>query len=260
MANDYIGMTVEQGVAVITLQRAEKRNALNGFMVQELRETLKQASADKKVAIIMLKGDGDHFCAGGDIQWMHEMAQRSTEDNYEDALQLAELMYEIYNCQKPTIALAHGKTMGGGLGLLAACDIVYAAEDASFCFAEVKVGITPSTISPYVIAAIGERYTKYYFLTGESFDVKQALHIGLVQTIMPKLNLFEYSLKLAVLLQKNSLQAMIAAKELVREVAAEPITITTKSMTAMHLAKIRKTADAQEGLQAFIEKRKPRWK
>ncbi len=257
---DYIEMEVKQGVAIITLKRAEKRNALNGFMVHELRQAFKQACSDATVAVVMLKGDGEHFCAGGDIQWMHEMSQRSTEDNYEDALQLAELMYEIYNCRKPTIALAHGKTMGGGLGLLAACDMVYAAEDASFCFAEVKVGITPSTISPYVVAAIGERYTKYYFLTGDSFDVKQAQQIGLVHAIMPNANLVENSLKLAVLMQQNSLQAMMAAKELVREVAAEPINISTRSMTAMHLAKLRKTADAQEGLQAFIEKRKPRWK
>jgi len=143
----------QQGIAFIKLNRAEKRNAMHGPMVTELRAVLKQLAADENVRVVLLGGMGDHFCAGGDIEWMSEVAL--SNDNAADALQLAHLMFDLYVFPKPTIVLAHGATLGGGIGLLSACDIALASEDASFGFAEVKVGITPSTISPYVIRAIG---------------------------------------------------------------------------------------------------------
>jgi methylglutaconyl-CoA hydratase len=259
MTTAVVALQTENGIATISLTRSEKRNAMNGQMVVELREALKNAALDPAVSVVMLQGDGSHFCAGADIYWMCDMARRSYDDNYQDALQLADLMYELYTLPKPTIVLAHGATMGGGLGLVAAADIAIGADDSTYGFSEVKIGLTPATISPYVIAAIGERLARYYFITGEAFDAATAQKNGLLHKVVPAATLTQQGMATAQQLMKNNLRAMVAAKKLVREIAEEPLNTTITRTTAGLLAKVRATPDAEEGLKAFIEKRPPRW-
>lgn len=259
MSDFLLTTKCEQGVGIITLNRVAKRNAMNGPMVSALRDAFKSYAQDPAIKVVLLTGAGEHFCAGGDIQWMCEMATLSYDENYTDALMLADLMYELYIYRKPTVVLAHGITLGGGLGLLATCDIALGADNAQFGFAEVNIGLTPSTISPYVVRAMGERAARYYFLTGERFNATIAERTGILHAIVPAADLYDHGLTLAKQLAQQSSQAMMAAKKLVRAVAAETITMHTIQMTADHLAKQRASTDAQEGLKAFIEKRSPRW-
>lgn len=246
-------------VAIMTLNRPEKRNALNGELIRELSIALHQAADDERVRVVLLNGQGEHFCAGADIAWMQQVASGSFNENYDDAQLLADLLYQLYSFPKPTLVLAHGATLGGGLGLLAASDIALASEQASFGFSEVKIGITPSTISPYVITAIGERAAHYYFLTGERFNAETAQRIGLVhQLVKPEL-LLETGIELAQRLLQNSPHALMVAKQLIRHVAKERITPELAQKTAEHLANLRTTEEAREGLRAFLEKRSPNW-
>lgn len=258
--NDALVIAENQaGIWVMSLNRVAKRNAMNAQMIHALRETLKAGIEDKNIFAILLKAEGEHFCAGADIQWMEETARRSYDENYQDALQLADLMYEWYSCVKPTLALVHGLTLGGGLGLVAGSDMVFASKNARFGFSEVKLGLAPSTISPYVVAAMGEKAARYYFITGERFDAEEAKRVGLVHTVVDDKDLLTKGMALGKKLRENNLAAMISAKKLVREVINEPMTSAITRITAGHLAKLRATDDAQEGMHAFIEKRKPRW-
>ena len=164
---------------------------------------LRQLGEDKSVQVLMVRGTGEHFCAGADIAWMKQIIAGSYSDNYDDAQLLADFLYQLYQFPKPTIALVHGATMGGGLGIVAACDIAIAAKNASFGFSEVKVGIAPCIISPYVISAIGERQAHYYFLTGERFDAIMAQRIGFVHRVSENETLLATGISLADTLKKN---------------------------------------------------------
>lgn len=256
---ECITVSMEKGIAAIALNRPEKRNAMNGYMIQELRQALRAAAADDTVRVVMINGNGDHFCAGADIGWMQTIATESYAKNYDDAQNLADLMYQLYAFPKPTMVLAHGATMGGGLGLLAACDIALAANNASFGFSEVKLGIAPSVISPYVISAIGQRAARYYFLTGERFTADEAKRLQLVHTITEPHDLLSAGLSLAHTLLQNGPHALIAAKQLIRRVSQENLDEELGQKTAEHLARLRSSAEGQEGLRAFVEKRPPAW-
>lgn len=257
--SEFILIARENGIATVTLNRPDKRNAMNGKMVKEIFHMLELLRVDNQVRVVIIKGNGEHFCAGADIGWMQHMASESYEANYDDAQALADLMYQLYSFPKPTIVLAHGATLGGGLGLLAACDIAIVGESASFGFSEVKIGITPSIISPYVITAIGERAAHYYFLTGERFDAAEAYRIRLAQRVVEDSKLVETGTDLANKLLHNSPHALTAAKQLIRHVAREKISSELAQKTAEHLSNLRATPEAQEGLRAFMEKRTPQW-
>jgi methylglutaconyl-CoA hydratase len=258
MSTQSIIVEKSEYIATICLNRPEKRNAIHGPMVTELLQALKTFAADNS-RVLILKGQGAHFCAGGDISWMQKMAASSEDENFDDAQLLADLLYQLYTFPKPTIALAHGASMGGGLGLLAAADMTIAAASATFCLPEVRVGITPSVISPYVIAGIGERAARYYFLTGEAFGAEKGQQLGLVQQVVTPEALQQTGIKMAQILLRNSPKAIYGAKQLIRYVAKKEITESLTQKTAEHLANLRVTPEAREGLQAFLEKREPVW-
>jgi methylglutaconyl-CoA hydratase len=252
-------VSILDDIATVTLNRPEKRNAMDGLFVTELSDVLNKIANNESARVLIVNANGEHFCAGADIGWMQKLAQSSSEENHQDALQLAGLMQLIYRFPIPVIALVHGATLGGGLGLLAACDIAVAANNASFGFSEVKMGITPSVISPYILAAIGERATRYYFLTAERFGAEEAHRLGLVHRIVALDALTSTGLMIAQALLKNSSSALSEAKRLIQHVSRQEITDELIQFTAGHLSQIRKTTHAQEGLQAFLEKRLPKW-
>lgn len=249
----------QDAVCLLTLNRPEKRNALDGAIIQEWIQILEHIENDKTIRVVMLNGNGDHFCAGADIAWMQKMSQCSKADNINDALQLANLLKKIYFFSKPVIGLIHGATMGGGLGVAACCDMVIAASNSNFCFSETKMGLTPSVISPYILPILGERLTRYYFLTAEKFDSQKALELKLVQEIVLSEKLVELGLELANKLLKNSPHALVESKKLIQHVSKHPISDDITQWTAEHLAFMRASTDAEEGLKSFLEKRSPVW-
>lgn len=255
----YLQLANSNHITTLTLNRPDKRNAMDGEFVRELLKALEHIAVDTETRVLIINGNGEHFCAGADIQWMQKIATGSYNENYDDAQMIADLMYQLYTFVKPVIVLAHGTTVGGGLGLLAAADIAIAAKEASFGFAEVKIGITPSTISPYVLAAIGERAARYYFLTGERFGADEAHRLGLIHQVTTTDALLSTGLSIATVLLQNSPAALKAAKQLLRQVAKEKITPELAQKTAEHLANLRSSHEAQEGLRAFLEKRAPAW-
>ena len=250
----------DKEIGLLTLNRPEKRNALDGVMIHEWITVLQKMAKDKKIRVVILAGNGEHFCAGADIAWMQKMAKSTHVENVQDAMQLAILLKTIYTFPKPIIGLVQGAVMGGGLGVIACCDIVLAADNAVFCFSEAKMGLTPSVISPYVIPVIGERAARYYYLTAEKFAVQQALELKLIQQIVTPVKLSATGLTLARTLLQNSPHALIEAKKLIRYIAAEKFSDKLIQFTAEHLADMRVFDDAKEGLNAFLEKRAPVWK
>lgn len=259
MDREFLLLSQVNGMTTLALNRPDKRNAMHGPLVAELLHTLKRLAADEDTKVVILYGTGDNFCAGGDIGWMQTIAAGTQEENYEDAQLLADLLYYLYHFPKPTIVLAHGATLGGGLGLLAAADIAIAAKNAFFGLPEVKIGITPSVISPYILAAMGERAAHFYFLTGERFDAETAYRIGLIHQITEDEALMSAGVALAQRLLENSPQALREAKQLIHRVNRESISEQLAQKTAEHLAEMRVTTAAKEGLIAFLEKRKPKW-
>jgi methylglutaconyl-CoA hydratase len=258
MSYEFVKVSEAEGIVTITLNRPDKRNAMHGPLITELLMLLNKHKHDNS-RILLIQGNGENFCAGGDIGWMQKIASASEDENYKDAQSLADLLYQLYTFPKPTIVLAHGTTLGGGMGLLAAADIAIAAKNASFGMPEVKMGLTPSMISPYVISAIGERMAHYYFLTGDRFSADEAFRIGLIHQVTEADALMSVGISVAQLLIQNGPHALQAAKQLIRNVAKQKITEALAQQTAEHLAELRTTTEAQEGLRAFLEKRKPTW-
>lgn len=255
---EYILLEEKNEIATVTLNRVDKRNAVHGPMIAELIQALKKCE-DGPCKVLMIKGNGEHLCAGGDIAWMQKMVTVSSDENHSDAQALSSLLYHLYCFSKPTIVLAHGSIMGGGLGLLAAADIAVATKSAIFGLPEVKIGLTPSIISPYVVAAMGERAAYYHFLTGARFNADEALRIGLIHRVVEEKDLLNVGMEIAATLIENSPQALFEAKVLIQHVRHEKINEALAQVTAEHLAELRVTKEAQEGLMAFLEKRKPVW-
>src|SRR3990167_6349168 len=247
------------GIAEITLNRPLKCNALNGELITAIATALKQILADSTMRVLIIRGAGDHFCAGGDLQWMQTVVTNGADSNYQDALSLANCLYQLHTFPLPTLALVQGRALGGGAGLLCVCDIVIADKGASFGFPEVKIGLAPSTISPYVLAAIGERLARYYFLTGALFSAEEAKQMGLVHIISKKETLLEEGRLLAGQLLKNGPDALIKTKAFPSRMTNEKITPDIGKITALHLAELRASKEAGEGLKAFLEKRLPAW-
>lgn len=259
MTHKVLSQVDHDGNATIALNRPDVHNAFDPEMGAQMITTLKQLEADPKVRAVVLMGQGKSFCAGADIEHMRTSAKFTTEQNHKAAYQMAQMFHTLYTLKKPTIARVHGAVRGGGIGLVAACDIAIGARDATFRLSEVRLGIVPAVISPYVVAAIGERYARRYFVSGEEFDAAEAYRIGLLHDIVEpeKLNA-AIGLMLADLYCGGP-QAIVAAKQLIGKVAHAEITEAVVEDTARTIAEIRATVEAQEGLGAFLEKRKAAW-
>lgn len=251
--------TDESGRAIITLNRPEIHNAFDDTLIDALTEELKRLERDQSVRVVMLAARGKSFSSGADLNWMRRMADYSFEENLSDAMGLAELMKTLANLSKPTIALVQGAAIGGGVGLVACCDIALASEKANFCLSEVRLGLIPAVISPYVAAAIGSRATRRYFITAERFSAAEACRLGLVHEMMPAEELNARAEELSRLLLQNGPQAMASVKALVAEVALSFLDDDLIADTAERIAETRASEEGREGLSAYLEKRKPNW-
>ena len=245
--------------AILWLNRPECHNAFDDALIAELSAALAALAADSAIRVLLLAGRGKSFSAGADLAWMKHMAGNTAAENEADAQKMAEMLHRLDSLPKPTVALVQGAAMGGGVGLVAACDIAIAAEDAQFAFSEARLGLTPATISPYVIAAIGPRAARRYFLTAERFDARLALQLGLVSAVVPAADLAAAANKLADILCQNSPGAMAEAKRLIADVTGRPIDAALRYETAGRIARQRASAEGREGVAAFLEKRKPNW-
>jgi methylglutaconyl-CoA hydratase len=255
-----IDVAARNDVALITLNRPKTHNAFDEIAIAELTEALMLIDAMAEVRAVVLLGEGESFCAGADLNWMRRMADFDDAGNLADARALARLLAVLAGLSKPTIARVHGAAFGGGVGLVACCDIAIAAQAATFALSEVKLGIIPATISPYVIDAIGARHARRYFLTGERFDCAEAFRIGLVHDIVPSLEALDARINEilgALLLAGPNAQA--AAKALVAAVARRTIDDALIDDTAQRIAVIRRTDEAREGIAAFLARRPPAW-
>ena len=249
----------EHGRATITLNRPEMHNAFDDTLISALTGELKRLERDKSVRVVMLAARGKSFSSGADLNWMRRMADYSFEENLTDAMALAELMKTLANLAKPTIAMVQGAAIGGGVGLVACCDIAIASENVSFCLSEVKLGLIPAVISPYVAAAIGSRATRRYFLTAERFNAAEAYRLGLVHEVVKSEELDARVEQLSHLLLQNGPYAMASVKALVTEVALSYLDDDLIADTAERIAEIRASDEGREGLSAYLEKRKPNW-
>jgi methylglutaconyl-CoA hydratase len=248
------------GIAEVVLNRPDKRNAFDDVIIQQLITALENVDADKNVKVVILRSEGKHFSAGADLGWMRRMADNSRQENLDDSRELARLMNVLNHLSKPVIGLVQGAAFGGAVGLAACCDIVLATDKASFCLSEVKLGLIPAVISPYVVRAIGERQARRYFLSAEVFSATQAQEYGLVHIVCDDVEAMnarcnEMLQQLAI----NGPEAMKAAKDLVFAVSHKPISADVIDDTAQRIADIRVGAEGQEGLGAFLNKRKANW-
>ncbi len=259
MTQKVLSLIDKDGNATIALNRPELHNAFDPEMVAQMTTTLKQLEANPQVRAVVLMGQGKSFCAGADIEHMKKSAMFTRAQNRKAALATAQMYHTLYTLGKPTIARVHGAVRGGGIGLVAACDIAIGSRDATFRLSEVRLGIVPAMISPYVVAAIGERYARRYALSGEEFDSAEAYRIGLLHDLVELDQLNPRISYLLADLYCGGPHAIVAVKQLIRRVAHASVTEQVVADTADTLAEIRATAEAQEGLGAFLEKRKAAW-
>lgn len=249
----------EAGLATITLNRPDVHNAFNDDVIGRLIAAIDTCHNHDDVRVVLLQSTGKNFSAGADLNWMKSMAALNHEENKKDAAQLAALMEKLYRLDKPVVTRVQGKSFGGALGLIACSDIVVAADNASFCLSEVKIGLVPAVISPYVVKAMGQRMAARYFLTAETFSAQQALDFGVVHEICPDNALDETTQQIINKLLNNGPNAVVKAKALVQYVAENQIDSVTIHHTTDLIADIRVSPEGQEGLGAFLEKRKPNW-
>jgi methylglutaconyl-CoA hydratase len=247
------------GVATLTLNRPDTHNAFDDHLIAALTARLREVAANQAVHVVVLAGSGKSFSAGADLNWMKRMARYSEAENLRDAVGLADLMHTLSVLPRPTIARVHGGAYGGGVGLVACCDIAIGTPAAAFSLSEVRLGLIPAVISPYVIAAIGERQARRYFLTAERFDAAEALRIGLLHVLVEEDQLDAAVQGMAAHLLKGGARAQSAAKDLIGAVVNRPIDRRLVEDTAERIARIRVTPEGREGIEAFLEKRAPRW-
>ncbi len=248
-----------RGIARVTLNRPEKHNAFDDAIIAELSAAFSSLAENPDVRAVVLASEGKSFSAGADLGWMRRMAQYDYADNLRDAEALAQMLKILYELPQPTIARVQGAAFGGAVGLVSCCDMAVANERASFSLSEVKIGLIPATISPYVIRAMGERACRRYFTTGERFDVEEAHRLGLVSEVAAGDTLDQALEQLLSSLLQNGPQAVRAAKALARDVSGRAIDGPLVADTCERIARIRVSDEGQEGLGAFLEKRSPRW-
>ncbi len=250
---------LENGRATVTLNRPDVHNAFDEALIADLQETFDGLSQNPDVRVVVLAAEGKSYCAGADLNWMKRMSTYSYDENMADGRVLARMLNTIATCPKPVVGQVQGAAYGGGVGMVAVCDIAIASTKAVFCLSEVKLGLTPATISPYVVAAMGERNAHRYFLTAERFDAAAALGMGFVHQVVEPGDLAATVDGFVEILLKNGPAAITACKELIAAVANKPINEAVLNDTAKRIADIRATPEGKEGIAAFLEKRKPAW-
>lgn len=248
-----------RGFATLWLNRPEKNNAFNAEMIRELILALDAVGEDRSLRFLLLRGRGKHFSAGADLAWMQHAATLDYNANLGDARELAELMYNLHGLKIPTLAVVQGAAFGGAVGLASCCDMAIGSEDALFSLSEVRIGLAPAVISPFVVQAIGERAARRYALTAERFDGRRARELGLLAECFPSDELEVQVETWVANLLHNSPQAMRASKDLLREVGSGELTPALRRYTENAIARLRVSAEGQEGLRAFLEKRQPSW-
>lgn len=250
----------QQGkLCLITLNRVEKHNAFDDAMLAQLQRNIDEAQQNSSVNVIIIKANGAHFSAGADASWMQRTATLSEEDNIKDAMTLARMMHSLYSCSKPTIAMIQGAAFGGGAGIAAASDVVIAADTAYFSFSEVKLGLIPAVISPYVVKAIGSRAAIELFISADIIQAQRAYELQLVQHLVPENELLSFTLNHAEKIANLAPIAVKASKALVRQVEHLPIDESLQQLTASLIAQKRLSSEAQIGLNAFLNKKTPNW-
>lgn len=250
----------QRGVATVTLNRPQVHNAFDDAVIAELTQRLSQLGTDAAVRAVVLTGAGESFSAGGDLNWMRSMADFSAAQNEADALALARLLDTLDRLPKPTVARVNGGAFGGGVGLIACCDVAVGVETARFGLTEVRLGLAPATIAPYVVRAIGARQARRYFLTGERFDAREAQRVGLLHEVVAAAALDSTVERLLDDLFAGGPQALLACKQLVDDVSGRTDRDRLKRDTAALIARLRVSAEGQEGLHAFFERRPPAWR
>ena len=249
-----------RGVALIAMDRPEIHNAFDEIMIREIIEAFRDLGDDESVRVIIVGAEGKSFCAGADLNWMKRAADYDEDQNREDAGELALMLNAIYACPKPVIARVQGNAFGGGVGVVAAADIAIGVADVQFALSEVKLGIIPAAISPYVIEAMGARYARRYFATAERFTAAEAFRIGLLHDLAPSAEAMDEQIgALCSALLANSPKAIEASKHLIQAVSQKSIDDELMEDTVERIAQIRSTPEAKEGIRAFLEKRKPSW-
>jgi len=255
----HLDLRFDAGVSTVTLNRPDVRNAFNEEVIAEVTAVFLELGHRPEVRCVVLAASGTAFCAGADLNWMKRMASYSREENLDDATALARMLEVIYQCPKPTIAKVQGDVYAGGLGLVAACDIAIAADTAHYCVSEVRIGLIPATISPYLIRAMGARAAHRWFLTAERFAAVQATACGLVHEAVPAGDLDARVAALARTLVQAGPEAVKACKKLLHDVAGQEMSDSLLEDTAERIADIRVTPEGREGIAAFLDKRKPNW-
>lgn len=251
---------IDAGVGIVTLNRPERHNAFDDALIAELAEAIDLMTAEPAVRVIVISSSGKSFCAGADLNWMKAAAGYSADDNLRDARGLAEMLRRLAQCPKPTVARVQGPAYGGGVGLVACCDVAIATFDAQFALTEVKLGLIPAVISPHVIAAIGERYARRYMLTAERFSAAEAYRIGLLhEMVADEAALDEAVGEVVDALLKNGPCALAECKALIAGVAWKPLSPEVIEDTAQRITRLRASEEGREGMTAFLEKRKPGW-
>jgi methylglutaconyl-CoA hydratase len=259
MAYQTLDISIGDKIATVTLNRPDVRNAFNETTIAELALAFDELGRSDVVRAIVLAANGPAFCAGADLNWMKKMAGYSDAENLADAGKLADMLRTIYLCPKPVVAKVQGDCYAGGMGLVAACDIAVSVADAGFCLSEVKLGLIPGTISPYVIKAMGENAARRYFLTAERFTAQEALRIGFVHEVVAADALDATVAGIVKALVNNSPNAVRQAKLLVRDMAGQDVSDALLHDTAERIALIRASSEGREGVASFLEKRKPSW-
>ncbi len=254
-----LSLEYSASVAKVKLNRPDVRNAFNDAVIAEITQAFTELGARDDVRCILLAAEGAAFCAGADLNWMRAMADYSRGENLADAAKLAEMLRVIYECPKPTVARVQGDVYAGGMGLVAACDVAVSVDTAGYCLSEVKLGLIPATISPYVIRAMGARAAHRYFLTAERFSAQEALRLGFVHEVVQADQLDAKVDEITQALVKNSPNAVKVCKKLVQEVAEREISQPLIAKTVEGIADIRASAEGREGVSAFLGKRKPSW-
>ena len=256
---ETLSLQIDAHVATVTLNRPDVRNAFNETTIAEITQVFQQLDADSAVRAVVLAANGVAFCAGADLNWMKKMADYTHAENLADAGQLAAMLAAIYRCSKPVVAKVQGDCYAGGMGLVAACDIAVSVDSAHYCLSEVKLGLIPATISPYVIKAMSESAARRYFITAERFSAHEAQRIGFVHEVVSAEALDGKIAEIVKALVSNSPNAVKQAKKLVQDVASREITPALVAATVEGIAQIRASDEGREGVRSFLEKRKPAW-
>lgn len=259
MTYQFLQLEQHNQVATVWINRAELHNAFNTLVIEELQHCFNALNTCDDVRVVVLAGRGKSFSAGADLNWMKQAGQASQAENEADALKLAKMLQTLATLKQPTIARVHGIAFGGGMGLASACDICIASVNAKFATSEVRLGLAPSTISPYVIRAIGARQASRYFLTAERIDAEQAQKIGLVHEVVPVEELDSKIDEMVQALLLGGPEAQAASKQLIQLVDQQVLTEELLLQTAQHIAHVRQGSEAKNGLNAFLDKQSPAW-